>query len=211
MAGSRGKGSRDRSGVPREDWLHLLRVALVVLAVAGTLVLGAALQVDPSSPGPDAPLVDAAPGGPGMPALTATPAEPNVHSGDERPEATRTVRAVVAAEPSPDEPAVPPGTASDLDRRAGADRRRLSSEENAWALQLMAACDPANVERTVRSVGDDARLHVLPARIQGRDCYRLCWGPFTTRSAAEAARGRLPSSVRSLPGTPQPRQVAELL
>ena len=73
-----------------------------------------------------------------------------------------------------------------------------------------AICDTDNVERLVRQVSD-RELHVLPVEIGDLACFRICWGPFRSRSRAVAAADELPAPLRSLSENPQPRLAASLI
>lgn len=73
-----------------------------------------------------------------------------------------------------------------------------------WTLQVLFACDPTNVKRAFDKVHSD-ELMVYPARSQGRSCYRLCWGTYTSRSLAEQARSEVPRYFTDS-GLPHPLQ-----
>ncbi len=60
-----------------------------------------------------------------------------------------------------------------------------------WTLQVLFACQSETVTRAYNK-GDDGRLIVYPASSRGRSCFRLCWGTFPDRSAAEAAVRNVP-------------------
>ncbi len=76
-----------------------------------------------------------------------------------------------------------------------------------WTLQVLFACDPANVKRAFNTVRSE-ELMVYPARSQGRSCYRLCWGTYATRSQAEDARREVPRYFTDS-GLPHPLQNAQ--
>lgn len=175
------------------------RVAVAVVAVGGTLLAGALLQ-DGGGRGPIA-------GGEEAIALDPAPAA----VADAAVEAPADDEPVRIPDDPPAEAPAPTSGRETLAARTEADSRRLVEEDDAWTLQLMVACDPSNVERAVESLAGDRRLLVLPATIGGRDCYRVCWGPYATRAAAEAGRERLPGAARLLSDTPHPRPVSEVL
>ena len=179
----------------RNDWRHLTTVAGLFVAVFGTLLLGAALQVDsqeappvneeavilettePTTPGPEA----------AAPAQELRPVPPVA--------TTRT--------PVPSEHEL-----AGLAARAERDLQRLP--RTGWMLQIIAACDTENVLRLVEQSANDERLHLLPATLNGRSCVRVCWGPFDSRQAAVDGTARLPQWIRVLPDSPHPKSVADL-
>jgi hypothetical protein len=79
--------------------------------------------------------------------------------------------------------------------------------EASWTLQLLVACRRDTVDALVASAGPDPDLRVSPVTHQGRPCWRVCWGSFATREAAEAAAP--PPALAGL-GPPSPRPLAEL-
>ena len=79
-----------------------------------------------------------------------------------------------------------------------------------FSLQVLVACAPENVQKAVAAVPAE-ELFILPVNVKGRACYRLCWGVYDTRSAAEAALGGLPSYFRQGGATPRLSPLAELL
>jgi len=193
MAEARGRvGTRERGSVTlrKDDWKHLASVGSLLAVALGALVMGAVLQLD------------AAP--PETAAVTPRPA-PATDDG-ELPVATVPL---VAAEPRPAPAAVSPADRRGLAGRVSADLERLGGNDG-WLLQIAAHCDPENVERTLRET-DSRRLHVLPVEIGRQACFRICWGPFDSRAAAEAAVTRLPSALRSAGDAPRPRLVADLI
>jgi hypothetical protein len=54
-------------------------------------------------------------------------------------------------------------------------------------------------------------LLVLPVDLKGRACYRLCWGVYDSRPAAEGALSGLPSYFRQGGTAPRLSPLAELL
>ncbi len=158
---------------------------------------------------PDAPAENAAPALPPVeePAPTrraeaAPPAAPAEVPAIERP-APRAARDVQQVAPSRREPATP--TLAEVRRqvlaghvaaaaRAGEAwaRTRPAGE---WTLQVLTACQPDTVRRAFRKVVDPD-LVVLPARIRGRACYRVCWRTFSSERAAKGAMGEVPAHFR---------------
>lgn len=61
--------------------------------------------------------------------------------------------------------------------------------------QLLTACSTETVAKAVQAVGTD-ELFILPVTFQGRSCYRLCWGVYDSRPAAEAGQASVPAYFR---------------
>jgi septal ring-binding cell division protein DamX len=72
------------------------------------------------------------------------------------------------------------------------------------------ACAPENVQKAVAAVPRD-ELFIVPVTVKGKECYRVCWGTYDTRPAAEAALGSLPGYFRQGGATPRLVPLAELL
>ncbi len=79
-----------------------------------------------------------------------------------------------------------------------------------FSLQLLVACAPENVEKALSAVPAD-ELYILPVIVKGRACYRLCWGVYDGRPAAEAALSSVPSYFRQGGGAPRVAPLVELL
>jgi uncharacterized protein DUF4388 len=79
-----------------------------------------------------------------------------------------------------------------------------------FSLQVLVACDPVNVQKAVNAV-PAAELFILPVTLKGKACYRLCWGVYDDRSAAEAALSGLPSYFRQGGAAPRLSPLPELL
>lgn len=199
---------------PKTTGRQIAASAFWVVAVAAILVLAAILRSDP--PEMDAP----APSGPSAPGVRHSPAPepPPAVSSAETPVSTEAV-----AETAPPSPPVPPsptplaaapgdgarGPTERLAERARSDAARLGRSRDAWTSQIAVLCDPKGAQAFVSRVGADPRLHVLPAEVDGRSCFRICWGAYPGRDEAALAPG-LP---RALLGgqRPAPRRVAEVL
>jgi hypothetical protein len=67
----------------------------------------------------------------------------------------------------------------------------LASSRTSYSIQTLVACSPENVQKAVQNVAGD-ELFVLPVNLDGRSCYRVCWGLFESQAAAEAALPSLP-------------------
>ena len=76
--------------------------------------------------------------------------------------------------------------------------------------QLLTACSTDTIAKAVQAVPGD-ELFILPVIFQGRSCYRLCWGVYDTRPAAEAGRNSVPPYFRQSGTTPRLSPLNELL
>jgi septal ring-binding cell division protein DamX len=79
-----------------------------------------------------------------------------------------------------------------------------------YSLQLLVACAPENVQKAVAAVPAD-ELFILPVNLKGRACYRLGWGVYDSRPAAEAAAAALPTYFRQGGVAPRVSPLVELL
>ena len=79
-----------------------------------------------------------------------------------------------------------------------------------FTLQVLVACAPENVQKAVSAV-PAPELLVLPLDLKGRACYRLCWGVYDSRPAAEAALGTLPPYFRQGGASPRLSPLVEIL
>ena len=76
--------------------------------------------------------------------------------------------------------------------------------------QLLTACATETIAKAVQAVpGDD--LFILPVTFQGKSCYRLCWGVYDSRPAAEAGRNSVPAYFRQSGTSPRLSPLNELL
>lgn len=106
------------------------------------------------------------------------------------------------------ETATPVATGS-VRERADHDYRRLSGMEDRFTSHLMLSCDPDNTRRHMEGAGWNDNLYLLPAEYHGQDCFRLCWGVYPTREAAEAEGAILPYLAREFPDR-TPKALAEI-
>ena len=79
-----------------------------------------------------------------------------------------------------------------------------------FSLQLLVACAPENVTKAVSAVASED-LFILPVNVKGRACYRLCWGAYDNRAAADAALSSVPTYFRQGGVTPRVAPLGELL
>ena len=77
-------------------------------------------------------------------------------------------------------------------------------------MQVLVACDPVNVQKAVSAAAAD-ELFILHVNVKGKACYRLCWGVYDDRPAAEAALSGVPSYFRQGGLVPRLSPLPELL
>jgi septal ring-binding cell division protein DamX len=136
------------------------------------------------------------------------------------PEAPPTVAAVPEATPSEaphaqpatPEPAAPADDLGSGQARldagdvegAGAIFTRMvaASPRDALALQVLIACETENILKARHVTRPDGPLFVVPFRLQGRSCWRVCWGRYGDRESARAAAAALPSYFTTAGLTP---------
>ncbi|TDI38146.1 MAG: DUF4388 domain-containing protein [Acidobacteria bacterium] len=72
-----------------------------------------------------------------------------------------------------------------------------ASSAKKFTIALGLYCDEDNVGRIVTSASGSEQIFILPTTVQGRSCYRIIWGLFDTRQAANSGMGSLPSGIRA--------------
>ena len=55
---------------------------------------------------------------------------------------------------------------------------------------VLVACSTETLDKANRAV-DSPELFLLPVDLDGRACYRVCWGLFASEAEAGQARGRV--------------------
>ena len=78
------------------------------------------------------------------------------------------------------------------------------------SVQLLVACAPETVQKALDGVHSD-ELFILPVSYQGRDCFRMCWGLYSTPAKATSAMRALPEYFRAGGASPKVLPVASLL
>jgi hypothetical protein len=146
-------------------------------------------------------------------AATTTAPTPMVVTPPATATATETVAAAPAPTPAIVTPAPAPSTPAPaatnpnqalprVTARVPAGRERIDAMAREYAanptgnftVQIQILCDPANLEKAMRSGGD--RLWFVPQTIGTRSCYRVFWGRFDTRDEAQSALAEVPATLR---------------
>ena len=99
-----------------------------------------------------------------------------------------------------------------LGRRARATLGPLGpSAGDRWALQLLLACSPETLNKTLALESGSFKPWFLPVRSSGRLCYRVLSGIYPDRASARAAIDRLPPELRGPDTGPTPVRLADPL
>jgi hypothetical protein len=80
----------------------------------------------------------------------------------------------------------------------------------ALSVQLLVACSADTVQKAVATI-QSPELYILPVNYKGRDCFRLCWGLYTSSDQADSAVRALPDYFRRGGATPRVMRASELL
>ncbi|HSP35949.1 MAG TPA: hypothetical protein VLU46_16675, partial [Thermoanaerobaculia bacterium] len=101
---------------------------------------------------------------------------------------------------APPPPAATPVTPKPQPRPPSPDRyaamaREFAAAPNAkFTVQFEIVCEPSNITRALTTGGTN--VWFIPISLKGRSCYRVFWGRYATRDAAERAAGDVPASLR---------------
>jgi hypothetical protein len=188
MDSKRGKTSKRSASASSAERRRLWMAAGLLGAVLALLLTGAVLEIDPAEHPPA--LGSAGVGGTGAAGREGAPirsAAEGAHPG------------------SPDGPTL----LARLGRRALDDARRLGADPGQFTLQLAVACQADTVDALVERVRDESDLYVLPMTLDGRSCFRVCWGSFDT--SERARRQVLPPGLATVVERPLVREIAEVL
>jgi hypothetical protein len=63
-----------------------------------------------------------------------------------------------------------------------------------FTVQIQILCESSNLDKAMREGGSD--VWFVPQTIGARSCYRVFWGRYPTREAAQQALSRVPASLR---------------
>ena len=136
----------------------------------------------------------------------ATTAPPNTTSSPPRTEPSPPPTQARATPPPPQTRTGSPSSGNARQQLAagnlsGAARSFLgqlrTSSTNKFTIAVGLYCNEDNVGRIVASASGSEQIFVLPATVQGRSCYRIMWGLFDTRQAANSGMGSLPYGIRA--------------
>jgi hypothetical protein len=77
-------------------------------------------------------------------------------------------------------------------------------------VQILVACSAQTVENAVNSVAADD-LYILPLHYQGKDCYRVGWGVYSTEAEADAGASGIPAYFHQGGARAKVVKIAEIL
>jgi septal ring-binding cell division protein DamX len=214
-------------------WYFFLRAPAAPRAVAATP------RPVPTAPITTMPVVQATPAAPAAQAtptpLASTPSPAPARAAASTPAASASVRVPppeAATPPRREATAPAPTTAPAAPQTHGtsaADAHALlargslpeaahafatsiaAGPRNRFSLQLLTACSPETVQKAAVGAAGRPDLFILPVSLQGRSCYRVCWGSYETRQAAEAGTASVPAYFRQGGVRPRLSPVSELL
>lgn len=154
-----------RTSDPHDEHRRWIAFAVLAAVAGGTLLMGAALST--SAPGSRPTTLEA-----GM-AIETPPAAQQLEATGEMLE--------------PIDPGWPAAGAMDrLAERTASDLERMANDPRGWTRQLAVLCDTSSVESLLAGNELDS-LRLLPAYVDDRTCFRLCWGGYESREQASAA------------------------
>jgi len=78
------------------------------------------------------------------------------------------------------------------------------------SVQLLVACSSETVQKAVQNVSS-ADLFIVPVSFRGRDCYRVCWGLYSSPSDAESATRSVPEYFTKGGASPRVVSASEIL
>jgi septal ring-binding cell division protein DamX len=69
-----------------------------------------------------------------------------------------------------------------------------TNASGAYTIQFELVCEPASIAKALKAGGSS--VWFIPTSFRGRSCYRVFWGRYDTKAAADAAVGQIPASLR---------------
>jgi hypothetical protein len=81
----------------------------------------------------------------------------------------------------------------------------------AWSLVIDMGCEPQDLQRVLRKAQENPKVvrPVVADTGEGEPCWRLVWGRFSTREAAEAAAEGIPDELRQQGFEPHPIELTD--
>ena len=93
---------------------------------------------------------------------------------------------------------------------AAEDAQRLAEHGDGWTLQFLMACERQTLEPIVDALNDQHNFFLLRYPSPERECYRICWGRFSSKAEANGPRA-YPDALRAVEATPWATPVASVL
>ena len=183
-----GERPRQRSGAP---WLWLLVV--LAAAVAGLLYWRSR---GPAAPAPAAPLATTKTPTAAALVSTAAPAPVVAASATAAPAATRPLAVSPTSrrpQPTAAPAAAPRGRQKWLDRAARDGRRADADRRARFTIQLELVCQEESLSDAWKYDRPSGTMWLLTTPFQDQTCFRVLWGRYPTREAAQRALARAPA------------------
>jgi hypothetical protein len=92
------------------------------------------------------------------------------------------------------------------------EKYRKQLKGSTWTLRLEIACKPETIRHAAEAFPDGKPdLFILPIRLRdGRTCYQLFYGEFSTEASAQKQVAKLPRIFREGGNRPKPFKVSEI-
>jgi hypothetical protein len=81
-------------------------------------------------------------------------------------------------------------------REAAQEFRSALAGASGYSIQLEIDCQESSVKDGLAQAGGGAELFIVPVSLHGKACYRVLWGAYSSRTAAEQAQADVPSFFR---------------
>lgn len=114
-------------------------------------------------------------------AAPVTPLKPVQQTAAPTPPAPELVRPVTRSSPA-------------RERFDSMAREFASTPQGKFTVQFEIVCEPSNVEKALTAGGTN--VWFVPISIKGRGCYRVFWGHYASRDAAERGMTQIPAALR---------------
>lgn len=185
----------------KEGGRYGILIALITMAILAAAAYGGFLwwQKKQQTPAPPAPVAEK-PAPQQSPAATVTlvpVTEAALTTGSSQatpPPAPVSSTAGTPAESVEALPVVRPRAPDEATRLDDQAVKYAANPQGNFTVQIQILCDPANVEKAVRSGGEN--VWFVPQKIGERSCYRVFWGRYASRDEAQRALATVPSAVR---------------
>ncbi|MFH1853360.1 MAG: hypothetical protein ABIA75_13560 [Candidatus Neomarinimicrobiota bacterium] len=118
--------------------------------------------------------------------------------------------APVAPEPEPDYSARELLELERYPEAAAKWRLEKGGRGSSYTVKLLTACQDVSVGDAYGAVNRSAEFFILPNKVQGQDCYALCWGEFESKKKAKARLKEVPKWFQRNGGKPVVTTIAEV-
>ncbi|HEV8660219.1 MAG TPA: DUF4388 domain-containing protein [Thermoanaerobaculia bacterium] len=88
----------------------------------------------------------------------------------------------------------PPQPTSDRERYEAMAREFAAAPSGKFTVQFEIVCEASNITKALRAGGTN--VWFVPITLKGRSCYRVFWGHYPTREAAERGMSEIPATLR---------------